>query len=181
MRNYSLSPVDDLKSELEKTGEIEFCAGHANAAGLGIANSHIDKFIEKFNKQYENIDQTPVYWVDYIWNVNTCDPNKILDIGKCNLYGQEVPESKVCIKNIYLPSCKIDLMGLAKGNPTLKITLPNGVSIIKFKSSEEEYKEFCEEDKVLTIIAKCQVNEWQGNISPQLIVDEFELRTEWIF
>lgn len=27
MRNYSLSPVDDLKSELEKTGEIEFCAG----------------------------------------------------------------------------------------------------------------------------------------------------------
>ena len=181
MRNYSLSPVDDLKSELEKTGEIEFCAGHANAAGLGIANSHIDKFIEKFNKQYENIDQTPVYWVDYIWNVNTCDPNKILDIGKCNLYGQEIPESKVCIKDIYLPSCKIDLMGLAKGNPTLKITLPNGVSIIKFKSSEEEYEEFCEEDKVLTIIAKCQINEWQGNISPQLIIDEFELRTEWIF
>ena len=27
MRNYSLSPVDDLKSELEKTDEIEFCAG----------------------------------------------------------------------------------------------------------------------------------------------------------
>lgn len=80
-----------------------------------------------------------------------------------------------------MPSCKIDLMGLAKGNPTLKITLPNGVSIIKFKSSEEEYEEFCEEDKVLTIIAKCQVNEWQGNISPQLIMDEFELRTEWFF
>ena len=153
---------------------------HANAAGLGIANSHIDKFIEKLNKQYENIDQTPVYWVDYIWNVNTCDPNKILDIGKCNLYGQEVPESKICVENIALNPTMITLMSRDK-NPTLKIILPNGVSIIRFKSSEEEYKEFCEEDKVLTIIAKCQVNEWNGNISPQLIVDEFELRTEWIF
>lgn len=27
MRNYSLSPIQDLKTELEKTGEIEFCAG----------------------------------------------------------------------------------------------------------------------------------------------------------
>lgn len=180
MRNYSLSPVDDLKSELEKTGEIEFCAGHKAAAGLGIASSHINKFIEKFNKQYENIDQTPVYWVDYIWNVNTCDPNKILDIGKCNLYGQEVPESKICVENIALNPTMITLMSRDK-NPTLKITLPNGVSIIKFKSSEEEYKEFCEEDKVLTIIAKCQVNSWQNNITPQLVVEEFELHTEWIF
>ena len=180
MRNYSLSPIDDLKSELEKTGEIEFCAGHANAAGLGIANSHIDNFIKKFNEQYKNIDQTPVYWVDYIWNVNTCDPNKILDIGRCNLYGQEMPESKVCIENIALNPTMITLMSRDK-NPTLKITLPNGVSIIKFKSSEEEYEEFCEEDKVLTIIAKCQVNIWNNTISPQLIVDEFELRTEWIF
>lgn len=27
MRNYSLSPIEDFKGELEKTGEIEFCAG----------------------------------------------------------------------------------------------------------------------------------------------------------
>lgn len=180
MRNYSLSPIDDLKSELEKTGEIEFCAGHKAAAGLGIAASHIDSFLAKFNEQYENIDQTPVYWVDYIWNVNTCDPNKILDIGKCNLYGQEMPESKVCIENIALNPTMITLMSRDK-NPTLKITLPNGVSIIKFKSSEEEYEEFCEEDKVLTIIAKCQVNIWNNTISPQLIVEEFELEEKWIF
>lgn len=180
MRNYSLSPIEDLKSELEKTGEIEFCAGHKAAAGLGIAASHIDSFLKKFNEQYENIDQTPVYWVDYIWNVNTCDPNKILDIGKCNLYGQEMPESKVCIENIALNPTMITLMSRDK-NPTLKITLPNGVSIIKFKSSEEEYEEFCEEDKVLTIIAKCQVNIWNNTISPQLIVEEFELEEKWIF
>lgn len=153
---------------------------HANAAGLGIAASKVDSFLEKFNEQYKDIDQTPVYWVDYIWDVNTCDPNKILDIGGCNLYGQEIPESKVCIEDIHLNPTMITLMSKDK-NPTLKITLPNGVSIIKFKSSEEEYEEFCEEDKVLTIIAKCQVNSWQGNISPQLVVEEFELRTEWVF
>lgn len=180
MRNYSLSPVQNLKDELEKTQEIEFCAGHQGAAGLGIAASHVDAFIQKFNEQYKDIDQTPVYWVDYIWNINTCDYQKILDIGACNLYGQDIPESLVCVEDIALNPNMITLMSKDK-NPTLKITLPNGVSIIKFKSSEQEYEEFCEEDKVLTVIAKCQVNSWQNNITPQLIVEDFELRDEWIF
>lgn len=181
MRNYSLSPIQNLKDELEKTNEIEFCAGHQGAAGLGIAASHIDNFIEKFNKQYENIDQTPVYWVDYIWDVNTCDPNKILDIGKCNLYGQEMPESKVCIENIALSSCQITLMGLEKGKPTLKIILPNGVTMIKFQSSQKEYDLLHEEDRVMTAICKCSINYWNGVVSPQLLIDKYDVREEWIF
>lgn len=181
MRNYSLSPIDDLKSELEKTGEIEFVAGHKSAAGLGIAASHIDSFLAKFNEQYKNIDQTPVYWVDYIWNVNTCDPNKILDIGGCNLYGQEMPESKVCIEDISLSSCQITLMGLEKNKPTLKIILPNGITVIKFQSSQEEYELFNSEDKVLTAICKCSINYWNGTYSPQLLIEKYNIGEEWIF
>ena len=179
MRNYSLSPVDDLKSQLERTGEIEGVWGHANAAGLGIALSHIGNFLEKFNKQYKDIDQTPTYWVDYIWNSRTIDGNKILDIGELNIYGQEIPESLVVVEDICLRPEMITLMSPDK-HPTLKIQIGN-ISAIKFKSSQEEYEEFCGEDKVLTIVAKCNINEWQGNVSPQLIIEDFKLREEWIF
>ena len=184
MRNYSLSPIENLKNELEKTGEIEFCAGHASAAGLGIAESHIESFLKKFNEQYKDVDQTPTYWVDYVWSGRTIDSKKILDIASLNIYGQEIPESLVVVKDIRLNSNAVTLMGLEKGHPTLKIDLGNGVSAIKFKSSEEEWEKFCDDSKTLTIVAKCNKNEWNGNISAQLIVEDYELteqEEEWIF
>ena len=180
MRNYSLSPIQNLKDELEKTEEIEFCAGHQGAAGLGIALSHVGSFLEKFNSQYSDIDQTPVYWVDYIWNSRTIDSRKILDIGGLNIYGQEVPESLVAVENIALNPSMITLMGLEKGHPTIKITV-NGVSIIKFKASEELYEQMCQENMVLTVVGKSAINEWNGTVTPQILVEDFDLREEWIF
>lgn len=180
-RNYSLSEITDLKEQLEKTNQIEWCAGHSNAFGCAIAVDKIDKFLAAFNQQYKNVNQTPIYWVDYIWDINTCDYNKILDIGGFDIYGQGIPESMVCLKDINLSACQITLMGLEKGHPTLKIVLPNGVSVIKFKSSEEEYVEFTSPDMKFTCIAKPSKNEWQGNITPQLLVEDYNLREEWDF
>lgn len=180
MRNYSLSPIGDLKSELEHTGEIEFCAGHAAAAGLGIAESHLKSFITKFNEQYKNVDQTPIYWVDYIWNPKTIESDKVLDIGNLSIYGQEIPESLVCVKDIYLDPSMITLMGVDKGHPTLKVQIGD-ISIIKFKSSEEEYERFCQDNTILTVVGKCSINEWNGNITPQILVEDYILEEEWIF
>lgn len=179
MRNYSLSPIQNLKDELEKTEEIEFCAGHQGAAGLGIALSHVGSFLEKFNNQYKDVDQTPTYWVDYIWNSRTLDGSKILDIADLNIYGQEIPESLVAIEDVCLRPDIITLMSPDK-HPTLKIQVGD-ISIIKFKSSQEEYEQFCQDNIVLNAVCKCNKNEWQGNISPQLICEDFELREEWIF
>ena len=74
----------------------------------------------------------------------------------------------------------ITLMGLEKGHPTIKITV-NGVSIIKFKASEELYEQMCQENMVLTVVGKCAINEWNGTVTPQILVEDFDLREEWIF
>lgn len=179
MRNYSLSPTQNLKEELRKTGEIEFCEGHQNAAGLSIALSHIKNFIKVFNEQYKNIDQTPTYWVDYVWNSQTIDSEKILEIGRLNIYGQEIPESLVAVKDISLRPEMITLMSPDK-HPTLKIQLGD-VSIIKFKSSQEEYEQMCQDNMILTVVGKPAINEWNGNISPQILVEDFSLTEEWVF
>ena len=180
MRNYSLSERNDLKQDLINTNEIIFCQGHASAAGLSIAANNIDNFLKAFNAEYADVEQIPTYHVDYIWNKNTIDAEKILDIGYFTIYGQEIPESKVVIEDICLDSSMVTLMGVDKGRPTLKIRIGN-VDVIKFKSNEEEYEKFCQEDMVLTAVCKCQVNEWNGNISPQLIIEDYELREEMVF
>jgi single-stranded-DNA-specific exonuclease len=179
MRNYSMSENQNLKDTLLATGHIEFCSGHQSAAGLGIAESELDDFIAAMNKAYENINLEATYWVDYIWYKNTIDADKILDIGRMNIFGQNMPESTVCICDIPLDSSKVTLMSKDK-NPTLKISV-NGVDMIKFKSSQEEFDEWTSGDKVLTVIGKCKVNEWNGKVSPQIIVDDYELTEEWIF
>lgn len=178
-RNYSLSIKDNLKEEIEKTNCANYTAGHANAFGCEIDADKLDSFIERFNEQYKDVDQTPTYWVDYIWNSRTIDGHKILDIGDFDIYGQEIPESLVAVKDISLRPEMITLMSPDK-HPTLKIKLDD-VDIIKFKSSQEEYEEFCGDNKILTLVGKCKKNEWGGNVSPQILIEDFELREEWIF
>lgn len=179
-RNYGQSELQDLKSICESTNIIEFAAGHANAFGLGIAESNLDQFIEKTNEIYKDIDQTPVYWVDYIWDKHSIDGAKILDIADFNIYGQDIPESYVCLERIYFAPEDVKLMGVEKGHPTLKIQVGN-VSLIKFKSSEEEYLEFTKPNQVLTAICKCNKNEWNGMVSSQLLVENYQLDEEWVF
>ena len=52
---------------------------------------------------------------------------------------------------------------------------------MKFKSSEEEYEQFIQPNTYLTLVGKCSVNIWNGSVSPQIIIDDFELKQEWRF
>ena len=103
-----------------------------------------------------------------------------MDIGKLNIYGQGIPESFVAIEDLDLSQCSVHLLSRDK-NPTLKIVLPNDVTIMKFKSSEEEYEEFLSDHAVLTCIGTCAINKWNGHVTPQIILENMELREEWIF
>ena len=90
--------------------------------------------------------------------------------------GQDIPESKVVIEDIALDNVNVQLLGEAKGHPTIKISLPSGVDIMKFKSSREEFEEWTSGEKKLTIVGKCSKNSWMGNVIAQVIVEDFELK-----
>ena len=34
---------------------------------------------------------------------------------------------------------------------------------------------------ILTLVGTCNKNEWNGRVTPQIIIEDFELRTEWVF
>lgn len=182
-RNYSYCPIEDMRQVCEDTGLVDYAQGHSGAYGISIPLKNFREFIEVTNKVYEDIEFEPTYKVDYIWNENEIDAKTILGIAELNIYGQGIPESKIAIEDINLNGASVSLLSPDK-HPTIKITLSNGVSLMKFKSSVEEYAEFSSGDKILCLVGKPSKNEWMGNVSAQIIIDDFELKDAedvWIF
>lgn len=61
-----------------------------------------------------------------------------------------------------------------KKDNTLKITLSNGISLMKFKATEEECYKLQNQGfgyAELNIIGKANRNEWMGHISPQIFIE----------
>lgn len=180
LRNYSLCSIKNFASLCRSTGLPEFVAGHEGAAGVSIKESNIPAFIEATNELYKDIDFTPTYWVDYIWKKWTVEPNRILDLGYMNIYGQEIPESLIVVEDISLDESNVTLMG-AKRN-TIKIMCGN-VACILFQTDEDTYQEMISGNKKITIVGTGNANEWNGNVSSQIIIKDYELseQEEWVF
>ncbi len=178
-RNYSMSENQDLRQLALDTGLPEYVQGHANAHGLSIAESKIQDFINITNKEYEHIAKEPVYWVDFEWFNKDINPQTIILIADAKDYwGQEMQEPCIAIREI--PLNWIQLLSPDK-HPTLKIHLENGVDIMKFKSSQEEYEQFIMPNTYLTAVCRCAKNEWMNRTTAQLIIEDYYLEEKWVF
>jgi len=103
--------------------------------------------------------------------------NDVLELANLKtIWGQGVEEPLIAIENIKINNENLKLMSEDK-NPTLKITLPNGMSLIKFRSSKEEYESLYSNLGCVTIniVGKCERNIWNGIVSPQIIIEDYEI------
>lgn len=176
-RGYDKSRFDNLREFLNESGLVMYAEGHANALGVGIQDEKFNTFIEFSNKALESFDFTPCYKVDFIFNGGDFKGKDIIEIAELkSIWGQGIDEPYVAIENVKISSENIHLMSADK-NPTLKISLPNGTSLIKFKSSHEEYEKLKSEMGCVTInvVGRCERNIWNGTVSAQLIIEDYEI------
>lgn len=176
-RGYDKSKFDNLREFLKESELVMYAEGHANALGVGILDSNFNKFIEYSNAELANFDFTPSYKVDFIFDGSNFNSKDITDIaGLKSLWGQGVEEPYVVIENLKITGDKVKLMSPDK-NPTLRINLPNGTSLIKFKSSKEEFEKLNSELGYITInvVGRCDCNVWNGIVNPQIIIEDYEI------
>jgi single-stranded-DNA-specific exonuclease len=117
----------------------------------------------------------PVYYVDFIWNPTDIFGQDILDIARLEKYiGKDFTEPLVVVQNVEVTKDNIQMM---KSN-TVKITLPNGVSMIRFFMPDEEFKQLYSENGsvIIDVIGKCTINEWLGKEYPQIKIEDFNVR-----
>lgn len=184
-RGYEKSKFNDFRGFCRDSGLIYLAEGHPNAFGFGILDENFDAFVEYADTTLEDIEFSPSYKVDFIHSANDIRPKEILELGNMkNLWGQNVDEPLIAVEHLSITKDMITLMSRDR-NPTLKIQLSNGVTCIKFKSSEEELESLFSENGCVTInlVGKAEVNKYFNSVTPQLIIQSYEIinRQEYFF
>ena len=184
-RGYDKSKFDNLREFLKESELVMYAEGHANALGVGITDLEFQAFVNYQNHALAEFDFTPCYKVDFIFNANNFNSKDILDIASLKpLWGQNIDECKIALEDVKVSKNNITLMGLEKGKPTLRITLPNKTSLIKFKSSQEEYDRLTASECVtINVVGTCEANYFGGAVLPQILVEDYEITNEvsWYF
>ena len=176
-RIFSQSNFTTFKEFLEYSGYFEFAQGHQGAFGCAIKAENVELFTQYANIELADFDFTPKYYIDLEYDANYLIPADVLNIANFdNLWGQGVEEPFILVKNLKVTKENLSLLK----ETTLKITIPadgQDISLIKFGSSKSEFELLYSDLGYVTIdvIGHFQKNVWNGNVSPQINIEDFEI------
>lgn len=175
-RGCDKTGVTEFKNICESTNCIMYAEGHQGAFGLGIYEDFIEEFIQKTDEILKDISDEAIYYVDYIYHGTNVNSQHILDIADFDyLWGKDVDEPLVAIKGLKVTKDMVTLMS-PDSKPTLKITLPNNICLIKFNSNEDEYNSFLANGYLeMDFIGKCNKNVWNRSVTPQIHIEDYEI------
>ena len=96
-----------------------------------------------------------------------------LDKGR-QLWGQNNDEALIVIENITISDTDIKIIGANKD--TLRFTF-NGITYVKFKAASLISQIMDKFGKLnVTVAGRANINRWNGNESPQILIDEMEVK-----
>jgi len=176
-RNIDSNILENFKEFINKSNLAEFAEGHASAFGIKFKKENLHKFLDYANSVLDFSNKFNEYNVDFIFEVDTLNNQTILDIASLKpFWGKGFEEALIAIKGIKVTSKNKVLMSKEK-NPTLKIILGD-INCIKFNCSLDEFDKLAPNDftvSIINIVGKCNKNEWMGNISPQILIEDYEI------
>lgn len=185
-RNIDNSPLNSLKDFLESLELFEYCTGHQGAFGVKIHKNNITKAIQLINEKLYNVNFSYCHEVDFIVDINSLDIAFIREIDSLkNIYGQGISESKIAIKNLIVNKNDVKLIG--KNSNTVKLTYNDGIVFIKFNCKESDVIiqwindwDSKSEEIVIDVVGKCNINNFGGILTPQIVIEEYEINKESI-
>jgi len=172
-RNIDYSAIENLREYISNTG-LAKAEGHASAFGImDLKATDIPKLIKYFNEDISLKDK--VFWVDFIIPFSELSDELIFTIANLkDNWGQGIKEPLIAITDIDVQNEEISVMG--KNMDTIKINI-DGLSFIKFKCDLNDELINNKKDIVrIDVVGKCSINEWEGSVTPQIIMEEYEIK-----
>ena len=175
LRGLNESELTSFKNFLEESNYFEFTAGHDNAAGCGIMERNIDPFLNYANKELADIDfGENFYEINFERMASSSDIKELIFQLMTNedIYGQHNNEPIIHITNLNIVPAEVKIMG--KNQDTIKIE-KNGISYMFFRCKDrmDDFKKYGE--MTIDLVGKPNINNWMGNITPQIFVTDFEI------
>lgn len=176
-RGCDKTGIHDFKSICLQTGVCNYAEGHPGAFGLSLNEQNIQTFIEKTDEILSSMNDEAIYYVDYIYDSNNIKETDILEIAELeDLWGKDIDEPFIAVHSLKITPDMVTIYD--KRGYTIKIKTPSGVDIIKFRATEEECEIFQTNNTgfiEVDIIGRCSKNEWMGNVSPQIFLEDFQV------
>jgi single-stranded-DNA-specific exonuclease len=183
-RGMNQSELRDFREFLLGSGMFEYAQGHANAFGISLLDDKLKDFHDYANEALKDIDfGENVYDVNFVRRADAKDlSDLVIDLASQNgIWGQLNPEPIVCVENIICSPREIRIMG--SNQDTVKIEY-NGMSYLKFRAGEfiEELNKHAPNEQLhITVIGRCNLNEWMGRKTPQVFIDDYEIKNNTTF
>lgn len=176
-RGLNQSELASFKTFLNNTDLFEYTIGHDNAFGISIKNSDLANFHKIANQELGNIDfGENVYSVDFERYPTQTDLKDIIfNIANYDyVWGQQNPEPVIAVKDMVIRPEDIQCIG--RNKDTLKIE-KNGIVYIKFFAKDIIFDLMqIKNDMKITIVGTANMNEWMGNITPQIFIKDIEIK-----
>jgi len=175
-RGSNSTELKDLKSFFAESKLFNFVEGHAFAFGLSIHKDNVDKIVNYANDKLKDVEfNENVYEVDMIFSSRDSIDEVIEEIDSLKtVWGQGVEEPLIVVEDIKLDPSDVSFIGQEKN--TVKFN-HNGVSFVKFKDNDFVSKIKSMKDGFsITVLGKANMNEWNGNSTPQLMISDYRLR-----
>ena len=175
-RGLNESSLTSFKDFLNQSGLFEYTAGHDNAFGISVPNTALDKLHEYANDALKDMDLSEsAFDVNFERHAMDSDlKNLIYDIAEYeDIYGQKMTEPLIYVDSINLKQGEWRVMGQRKDTVSWE---KNGVKYIQFHAADliEELNQYPEVQ--IEIVGRATLNEWMGNVSPQIMVKSYEIK-----
>lgn len=176
-RGMNQSELKDFRKFLLNTEMFEYAQGHANAFGVSILDCKLRDLHAYANAALNSIDfGENVYDVNFVRESKAADLAKlVVDLGSAgDIWGQDNGQPLVYVHNILVNPSNIRIMG--SNQDTVKIEA-DGMSYLKFHAKDliEELNTL-HEPFIMEIVGKPNLNEWMGRITPQMFIEDYEIK-----
>lgn len=171
--NATFEGVPDFKEFLENSGYVEYCQGHANAAGVSIHESQLQNLLTYANNRISDEDLSNAYQVDYIFSTDEdIAPYAISIAENPDLWGGDIEEPRIVIENVPFENWGLFLMGADKAS--IKFS-HNGVDYVKFKDTDFIQEMRACRSGTITVYGTLKKNTWNGRTTAQVFIQDYEI------
>ncbi|HDH6083853.1 single-stranded-DNA-specific exonuclease RecJ [Staphylococcus aureus] len=153
--------------------------GHHMAAGMTMDIENIESLAEGLNKWMKELSKTtsldPVKQVDVLLTENDITIKNIRDMNRLRPFGTDFSRPIFEMDDLSVSSVKA--IGQQKNH--LKLTLGESNIVALFWQNGHLEPEL-QDEQPINILGSVQINEWNGNQSPQLIIQDIAMNEQQI-
>jgi single-stranded-DNA-specific exonuclease len=158
----------NIQEILQSIPHFKFALGHPGAGGFEFNEKDLDSIRKQLNEKLEDVTFDRVVEYDFDIPAEHVTFELLQETQEVNrITGRGFPEVRFKISNVFVEDLKV----LGKNQDTVKI-VSEGFELMKFKTDLKQFRDVTP-FSTLDVVGSLNMNEWMGNKTLQVFVDDF--------